>query len=696
MKKIKNLDNNFIEALKKYYIIENHTREETCNKFGLNFSSLGAICREFNIFKSNKTSGLNATLISKEKLYIYYIVERHNIKECAKHFNTSEFNINKLISKYCLYKTSYKDIKLNLINSEDLYNYYVIENHNKKETCNNFNISNANLTYLLNKYCIDKNKYFKDIMSNVNKQFLYDLYVNKGNTKEEIAKMLNLTKSRIDRLFKFFNIDSYRTTYNNIINSANKEKIYQYYVVENHTRKETCNKFGLKNDMLDKIFKDLNFTKHHDINYYTNLIPKEELYNYYIVERHSKQECLQKFNLTVAPFQKLLKHYNITRGELNRYLKETISKDELVSYYSTHSHKETCLHFNINSTNLNMLIDFYNIHKQEAFTDTIDRIDEKTFIKYYIEENYSFEDICTKFNLNLGQIKKLRDYYGLKLRIGFSHYEDDIIRELKYTGPILKKDRKVLGSGQEIDIFFPNYKIGIEFNGLYWHSNLQKPKNYHINKSKLAEEKGIRLIHIYEDEWCDPIQKTKIISLLKIAFNMVSSKIYARNCEVKQITNSEAKPFNEANHLQGHRNAQVTYGLFYQGKLVQLMSFSKTKYNRNLKSENSWEIIRGCPGSNNIVVGGVSKLFSHFIKDYNPDSVFSYCDFNKFDGRGYEAIGMKFVGYTGPDKKWVLDFNTLKTINRSPSKYKELKEKSVAILWGAGSKKYLWEKPHNE
>ena len=137
--------------------------------------------------------------------------------------------------------------------------------------------------------------------------------------------------------------------------------------------------------------------------------------------------------------------------------------------------------------------------------------------------------------------------------------------------------------------------------------------------------------------------------MLKLFIGKIDNKIYARNCEIKQITNKEAKPFNETNHLQGHRNAQVTYGLFYEGKLVQLMSFSKTKYNRNLKNDDEWEIIRGCPGSLNLVVGGVSKLFSHFVRDYNPSKVFSYCDFNKFSGISYEKLGMKFIGYTSPD-----------------------------------------------
>ena len=112
------------------------------------------------------------------------------------------------------------------------------------------------------------------------------------------------------------------------------------------------------------------------------------------------------------------------------------------------------------------------------------------------------------------------------------------------------------------------------------------------------------------------------------------------------------------------------------------------KYNRNLKDDNSWEIIRGCPGSNNIVIGGVSKLLKHFIKQQNPKEIFSYCDFNKFDGRGYESIGMKFIGYTGPNKWWVL--KNREVVERNPKKYKEYKENSLTQIYGSGSKKYLY------
>lgn len=271
-----------------------------------------------------------------------------------------------------------------------------------------------------------------------------------------------------------------------------------------------------------------------------------------------------------------------------------------------------------------------------------------------------------------------------------SHYENDI---KKMFPNFIKHDRKALGNGQEIDLYDPELKVGIEFNGDYWHSSCAGiDPNYHQDKSILAEKRGIRLIHIYEYEWNDSRKRPIIESLINIAIGNVPSHIYARNCEIRVITNKEARLFNEQNHLQGHRNATITYGLFYNNNLVQLMSFSKTRYNKNLKNENDWEIIRGCPGSNNIVVGGVGKLFKHFIKEHNPDKIFSYCDFNKFDGKSYEAIGMKFIGYTAPDLKWIVNG---KVVNRNPSKHKELKEAAQGTIQGSGSKKYVWVKEEN-
>lgn len=265
-----------------------------------------------------------------------------------------------------------------------------------------------------------------------------------------------------------------------------------------------------------------------------------------------------------------------------------------------------------------------------------------------------------------------------------SHFELNVVNYVKsiYNGTVIRRTRSII-SPLELDIYIPDKHLAIECNGNYWHSDANgTPKMYHFNKSKMCADLGIRLIHIYEWEWIKYPEKIK--QLLNIALGSVN-RIYARQCEVRLISNQDAKLFNDATHLQGHRNAQVTYGLFYNNELVQLMSFSKTRYNRNLKNDNEWEIIRGCPGSNNIVVGGVSKLFKHFINDYKPTKVFSYCDFNKFDGKSYLALGMKFIGYTGPNKWWFIDGTA---VERNPKKYKEFKGNN--IIWGSGSMKFEW------
>mgnify|MGYP004645601071 CR=1 FL=1 len=325
----------------------------------------------------------------------------------------------------------------------------------------------------------------------------------------------------------------------------------------------------------------------------------------------------------------------------------------------------------------------YFLPIQNNYCDEFKKLlyDRDKSIDYLKNKKYTINDLSINFNCSITAIVKWVKRLNLQEYVQFhvgSKYEKEL---MSIFGELNFKLHYKLPNGKEIDLYNEEKRIGIEFNGDYWHSDINKNKSYHFDKSIEAQNNDIRLIHIYEYEWLDERIKPILISLINIACGKVDKKIYARNCVIKQISNIEARDFNNKNHLQGHRNAQITYGLFYEDELVQLMSFSYDK------KCGWWEIIRGCPGSNNIVIGGVSKLFKHFIKEQHPDKIFSYCDFNKFDGTGYEKIGMKFIGYTGPDKTWLING---KAVKRQPSKHKQLKELAEASIWGAGSKKYLW------
>ena len=96
-------------------------------------------------------------------------------------------------------------------------------------------------------------------------------------------------------------------------------------------------------------------------------------------------------------------------------------------------------------------------------------------------------------------------------------------------------------------------------------------------------------------------------------------------------------------------------------------------------------------------MGGISKLFKYFIKNYNPESILCYCDWNLFNGNGYEKLGLELLSYTGPDLFFIKNSSNLERINRNPyanSLHKTMvKEGKLFECYGCGSKKFVWYKP---
>jgi hypothetical protein len=210
--------------------------------------------------------------------------------------------------------------------------------------------------------------------------------------------------------------------------------------------------------------------------------------------------------------------------------------------------------------------------------------------------------------------------------------------------------------GKEIDVYVPTLKLAFEYNGIYWHSSKFKNDSYHIDKTNLAEEKGIHLIHIYEDDWLykNEIVKSRILNLLG-----KSERIYARKCIVKEVSPKDTRSFLNKNHIQGFVGSKIKLGLYHNDVLVSLMTFGSLRKNLGQKSkEGSFELLRFCNKLNTTVIGGASKLFKYFTRNYYYDSIISYADRSWSTGNLYEQLGFKYVHKTKPN------FYHVKGINR--------------------------------
>lgn len=241
----------------------------------------------------------------------------------------------------------------------------------------------------------------------------------------------------------------------------------------------------------------------------------------------------------------------------------------------------------------------------------------------------------------------------------------NFIKEI-YKGEVIssyKIDRK------EIDIFIPKLNLGFEFNGLRWHSDEFVSKNYHLNKTNFFKEKNIRIFHIFEDDFDN---KWEIIqSMIKNSLG-VSKRIYGRQTTLKKIESRNViEEFLNKNHLQGFVNSNINYGLFKGDELVSLMTFMKIRKILN-KKQNGYELVRFCNKLNYSVIGGGSKLFNQFKKDYPNNEVISYCDVSWASGDFYKKIGFTYDGSTKPNYWYVV--NKIRESRIKYQKHKLVKE----------------------
>ena len=217
----------------------------------------------------------------------------------------------------------------------------------------------------------------------------------------------------------------------------------------------------------------------------------------------------------------------------------------------------------------------------------------------------------------------------------------DFIKSI-YSGKVVENTREVI-SPLELDAYLPDKKIAVEFDGLYWHSEVNgKDIGYHLGKTIACETKGIRLLHVFEDEW---IEKTAIVQdRIRASLGIYQRRIFARKCLVKTISAKVCSGFLEENHLQGDDRASIRYGLFLEEELVAVMTFKKPRFDKR----HDWELTRYSSKIGTQVIGGASRLLAHFIKDHGG-SIVSYADRRYSFGGLYEKIGFRKIGESAPN-----------------------------------------------
>ena len=181
-----------------------------------------------------------------------------------------------------------------------------------------------------------------------------------------------------------------------------------------------------------------------------------------------------------------------------------------------------------------------------------------------------------KYLITHKDLIKIQEYCHYTENNGTSFYEKEIINFIKsiYDGEIIENNRHII-SPMELDIYIPQKNLAIEFNGLYWHSELFRDKNYHFDKTNLCEEKGIKLIHIFEDEW--KCKQDIVKSIISSNLGIYKNQLQSNDCDIKEIDSVSSKEFFNKNHTKEIDDSDYYFALYHNNEIVECFAFNKTK-----------------------------------------------------------------------------------------------------------------------
>lgn len=454
-------------------------------------------------------------------------------------------------------------------------------------------------------------------------------------------------------------------------------------------------RYGTKNPMMCEDVKERQRTTVQDVYGCNNAFQADE------VKEKIRQTTLVKFGVD-NPSKSPVVRNRVRETVIGRYGVDHVFKDDTVKK-------------KIELTNLERW-GFTRPSQNEIVKDKIRKSREKSFLGSMDADNPCMESVVGEYeNSDItisGLAKKLgvnqttlRNYLvknGVTIRQTQVSYEEKLLSDsISDMGVHVVRNTRVVIPPKEIDIWIPSHNLGIEYHGVYWHSDAapKSVKTTHIEKAKLAKDAGISLLQFFSNE---VEMKGDIIESIVMSRLGKNRRVYARQTEVRKITRSTYEDFCIKNHLQGYGVAKFRYGLYHGDELVSIMSFSKSRYTKDC----DFEMVRYCSLIGHTVVGGASKLFKAFMRDVNPSSIVSYADARISDGGLYDTLGFSFSHWSQPNYFYTKDFITLEsrikyqkhklkyvldTFDSCLSESENMKANGYHRVYDAGNLVYKWK-----
>lgn len=336
-----------------------------------------------------------------------------------------------------------------------------------------------------------------------------------------------------------------------------------------------------------------------------------------------------------------------------------------------------------------------------------DRLPQAETWKSLYEAGMSCDAIAARVGVtNPNTVSKYLKRQGVGVKNGYSHRQQEVADFISAFGVSIERDNKTVLGGKHLDVYCPDQKVAVEYNGTYWHSHPMllakglsegQAKSYHLDKTLGCERAGVRLIHVWEHLWADPRKRPVYENMIRHALGFTGNRVGARQTRVEKRPASTMRRFFEENNIQGYRQARWAYVLVDNRTGLDLMCYT-TGHAYFGNGAYDLEIARGACRLGWSVSGGATKLWKAIIAD-NPgvNSIVYYVDLNHYNGSSVSVLpGMALVKAGEPSLwNWWPKLGAMK--NREPNRHREIMEAyktgDAIPVWNAGTAVYVWRRP---
>ena len=482
-----------------------------------------------------------------------------------------------------------------------------------------------------------------------------------------------------------FNLVSFNSFCKGYFQYCSNKCVGKSKIVRENTRKTFMKKYGcdssFKSEKVKEKIKETNLRRYGKKCAAKSDIVKKKITNSHISKYGLKRASMLK-KIKDKTKKTNIKKYGTEWSSQNEEIKNKRRKTCIEKYGFDSPVKNEQVLEKIKKTNLKrygkeFVVDtehFKNSHSRSHFDDKIiSKInDSKWLKKEHHKKNKTCSRIAEEIGLSPSFVRNKMISQGIEIRnFSFSMAEKEITDFLKIEN--LKTNVRNIIPPYELDIYIPEHKLAIEFDGLFWHSSHDEEsdkvkKNYHLNKTSLCQKKGIKLFHIFENEWLDTMKKDIWKSIINKYLNKTEI-INNKEFLIKECSKEQYSNFLYENHLCNKDDSRVNLGMFYNEELLLLMTINE-------------DVVHFYENKN--ITINYDFLFKYYVDKYKPEKLKTFLDRRFENEKSYQKLGFKLKYNSEPNSH---SFKLNKKILCSSGEFCDGYNK----IWDCGNAVYVWK-----